>query len=164
MTSAEAVEYLAEDRPEGPQRNDRVARTLRSRFSGGVATVVVLVIAVFWTLPTFGLLITSVRPQADVAKTGWWTFFEHPSLTLGNYHTVLFVSSFGSQGGLMPYIVNSLAICIPATIFPLVIASMAAYCLSWVRFRGSDSIFFLIFALQVVPIQMALVPLLKIFT
>jgi len=163
MTSAETVENLLEEKPEAP-RSEHVARTMRSRFSGGVATIIVLVVAIFWTIPTFGLLVTSVRPQADVANTGWWTFFTHPAFTLSNYHTVLFVSGFGTQGGLMPYIVNSLAICIPATIFPLVIASMAAYCLAWVRFRGSDTIFFIIFALQVVPIQMALIPLLKIFT
>jgi alpha-glucoside transport system permease protein len=163
MTSAETVENLLEDKPEAP-RGEHVAKKMRNRISSGVATMIVLVSAIFWTNPTIGQLETSVRPQADVANTGWWTFFTHPSLTLSNYHTVLFVSGFGTQGGLMPYIVNSLAICIPATIFPLVIASMAAYCLAWVRFRGSDTIFFIIFALQVVPIQMALVPLLKIFT
>jgi len=125
---------------------------------------VVLCIAILWTIPTFGLLVTSVRPASDVAKTGWWTFFKHPTLTFDNYHTVLFEGGYGVSGGIMPFVINSLAICIPATIFPLVLASMAAYALAWVRFRGSDAIFFLIFALQVVPIQMALVPLLKIFT
>ncbi len=164
MTSAEQTELLGEERAVPAARNEHVSRAMRSRFSGGVATLVVLIIAIFWTIPTFGLLVTSVRPQSDVAQTGWWTFFVHPSFTLTNYHTVLFVSGFGTQGGLMPYIVNSLAICIPATIFPLVIASMAAYALSWVRFRGSDTIFFIVFALQVVPIQMALIPLLRIFT
>ncbi len=164
MTSAEAVEYLAEDRPAAPDGSARVPRSMRGRFSGPLATMFVLAVAIFWTIPTFGLLVTSIRPQGDVANTGWWTFFEHPSFTLSNYNTVLFVSGFGAEGGLMPFVVNSIVICIPATIFPLVIASMAAYCLSWVRFRFSDTIFFIVFALQVVPIQMALVPLLKIFT
>jgi alpha-glucoside transport system permease protein len=164
MTSAETVEVLAEEKPEPTVRKERGPKTMRGRFSGPAATIFVLAVAIFWTIPTFGLLITSVRPQTDVANSGWWTFFEHPSFTLGNYNTVLFVSGFGASGGLMPFIVNSIAICIPATIFPLVIASMAAYALSWIRFRGSDTIFFIVFALQVVPIQMALIPLLKIFT
>lgn len=64
----------------------------------------------------------------------------------------------------MPYLVNSLAITLPATLFPLVLASMAAYALAWVRFRGSDTVFFVIFALQVVPLQMALIPLLQLFS
>ena len=64
----------------------------------------------------------------------------------------------------MPYLVNSLAITIPATIFPLALAAMAAYALAWMKFRGSDSLFFVIFALQVVPLQMALIPLLQLFT
>ncbi len=163
MTTAEAIERMAEERPQTPVHSDRVAKTLRSRLSSGVATVIVLVVAILWTIPTFGLLVTSIRPPAQVANTGWWTFFEHPGFTLSNYNTVLFVSGFGSEGGLMPFLVNSLAICIPATIFPLVIASMAAYCLAWIRFKGSDAIFFIIFGLQIVPLQMALVPLQRIF-
>ncbi len=65
---------------------------------------------------------------------------------------------FNSGGTVLP-LVNSLAITIPATIIPIFLASMAAYAIAWVRFPGSDLIFFTIFALQVVPIQMALVPL-----
>jgi alpha-glucoside transport system permease protein len=55
-------------------------------------------------------------------------------------------------------------ITLPATIFPIVIATMAAYALAWIRFRGSNFLFFSIFALQIVPLQMSLVPLLLLFT
>ncbi len=160
--TVEAIEEL-QGRADNPRR-ETVSKALRGRFSTPIATFVVLCIAILWTIPTFGLLVTSVRPASDVAKSGWWTFFKHPTFTFDNYHTVLFQGGYGVSGGIVPYLINSLAICIPATIFPLVLASMAAYALAWVRFRGSDAIFFLIFALQVVPIQMALVPLLKIFT
>src|SRR5204863_5009528 len=88
----------------------------------------------------------------------------HPGVTLANYNSVLFESSFGATGGLMPYLINSLAISIPGAIFPLVLAAMAAYALAWVRFKGSDAVFFIIFGLQVVPLQMALVPLLQLFS
>ncbi|MBO0868019.1 MAG: carbohydrate ABC transporter permease [Micromonosporaceae bacterium] len=147
----------------GPKTGRAAVKAVRKSFSSPVASLLVIVLTVIWTVPIFGLLVTSVRPAGDVADSGWWNFFAHPSFTLSNYNTVLFQSSFGSSAGLMPYLVNSLAITIPATIFPLVIASMAAYCLAWVRFKGSDVVFFVIFALQVVPLQLALLPLLQLY-
>ncbi len=145
-------------------RQETPAKAVRRSFSSPTASFFVIVLTVLWTVPTIGLLVTSVRPAKDVALTGWWTIFTHPSFTLSNYHTVLFQSSFGSSGGLMPYLVNSLAISIPGTILPLTIAAMAAYALAWIRFKGSDAIFFTIFALQVVPLQMALIPLLQLYS
>jgi alpha-glucoside transport system permease protein len=139
-------------------------KAIRRSFSSPIASVFVILITVLWTIPTVGLLVTSLRPAKDVATSGWWTIFVHPSFTLTNYHTVLFESGFGVGGGLIPYLVNSAAITIPGTIFPVTIAAMAAYALAWVKFRGSDTIFFIIFALQVVPLQMALIPLLQLFS
>jgi alpha-glucoside transport system permease protein len=140
------------------------ARTVRRSMSGTLGSTAVVVVTVLWTIPTFGLFVSSLRPAGRVADTGWWTVFTHPSLTLANYHTVLFEGGFGVSGGLIPYLVNSLAIAIPATLFPLAIAAMAAYALAWIRFKGSDVVFFIIFALQVVPLQMALIPLLRLFS
>jgi alpha-glucoside transport system permease protein len=139
-------------------------KAIRRSFSRPIASLVIIVITALWTLPTFGLLVTSVRPAQAVATTGWWTFFIHPSFTAHNYETVLLQNSFGSSAGLMPYLINSIAITVPATIIPLTLAAMAAYALAWIKFRGSDVVFFIIFALQVVPIQMALVPLLQLFS
>jgi alpha-glucoside transport system permease protein len=139
-------------------------KVVRKTFSSPIASILMIMLTVLWTLPTIGLFVTSFRPATQVATTGWWTVFSHPTLTLSNYHTVLFVGGYGVSNGLLPYLINSLAITIPATIFPLVVASMAAYALAWVRFRGSDLIFFLIFALQVVPLQMALIPLLQLYS
>ncbi len=138
-------------------------KAVRRSFSRPLASVFVVLVTVLWTIPTFGLLATSLRPKQDVTANGWWNIFLHPDLGLSNYHTVLFDGGFGVSGGLMPYLVNSLAISVPATIFPLVLASMAAYALAWVRFKGSDTLFFVIFALQVVPLQMALIPVLQLF-
>jgi alpha-glucoside transport system permease protein len=139
------------------------AKAIRKAFSTPWASLAVTVLVILWTIPTLGLLVTSVRPQADVSKDGWWNFFLHPHVTLSNYHDVLFSSGFGASGGLAPYFVNSLVIAVPGTLFPLAIATMAAYALAWVRFKGSDFIFFTVFALQVVPLQMALIPLLQFF-
>ena len=138
-------------------------KAIRRSFSSPIASFAVIVITVLWTIPTFGLFVTSVRPAKDVATTGWWTVFAHPAFTAHNYDTVLFQNTFGSNAGLMPFLINSLAITIPATVVPLTLAAMAAYALAWVKFRGSDWLFFIIFALQIVPLQMALIPLLQLF-
>ncbi|WP_354642558.1 carbohydrate ABC transporter permease [Kitasatospora camelliae] len=137
---------------------------VRRAFSSPLASILVIAVTVLWTIPTLGLLVTSLRPKQDVATSGWWEAFVHPDLGLANYHTVLFEDGFGTSGGLMPYLVNSLAISVPATLFPLVLAAMAAYALAWVRFRGADTVFFVIFALQIVPLQMALIPVLRLFS
>ena len=126
--------------------------------------MVVLALTLLWTVPTVGLLVTSLRPAEDVATTGWWTFPSDPSLTLSNYRTVLFEGGFGVGSGLLPFFINSVAISIPGTLFPLALAAMAAYALAWLPFRGSDAVFFAIVALQVVPLQLALVPLLQLFS
>ncbi len=127
---------------------------VRSTFSSPIASAVVILVAVAWTIPTLGLLINSFRSKEDGATTGWWNIFLHPSISLGTYKQVL-----TSNGGLTLPLVNSLAITIPGTIIPIFISAMAAYSLAWMRFRGSDLIFFGIFGLQVIPLQMALVPL-----
>jgi alpha-glucoside transport system permease protein len=134
----------------------------RKKLTSPIASFVVVVITVLWTIPTFGLFVSSLRPKSDVQNSGWWEFFFHPHLTLDNYHTVL--TSTGAEPGLASYFINSLAITIPATLIPLAIGSMAAYALAWIKFRGSTFLFFMIFALQVVPIQLALIPLLQLFT
>jgi alpha-glucoside transport system permease protein len=143
---------------------ERPVQAIRRSFGTPIASLFAIVITVLWTLPTCGLLVTSVRPAQDVASTGWWTFLVDPDLTVSNYETVLFQNTFGSSAGLMPYLINSLAITIPATIMPVALAAMAAYALAWIRFKGSDVVFFIIFALQVVPLQMALIPLLRLFS
>ncbi len=131
-----------------------VLKKARKSLSGPIASSAVALIAILWTLPTLGLFINSFRSKEDAATTGWWQFFLHPSFSLSGYHQVLF-----DNGGMVQPLINSFAITIPATIIPIFIASMAGYALAWMRFKGSDAIFFTLFALQVVPLQMALVPL-----
>jgi len=137
-----------------PLRGQAAVAAVRKAFSGSLASTAAVVIGLIWTIPTLGLFVNSFRSRADSATTGWWEFFVHPSFSLSGYNEVL-----TGQGGLIIPLVNSLAITIPATIIPIFIASMAGYALAWMRFKGSDAIFFGIFALQVVPLQMALVPL-----
>jgi alpha-glucoside transport system permease protein len=134
-------------------------RNTKQRLTSRGATIASLIIAVLWTMPTIGLFITSIRPEVDTLRTGWWEIFVHPTFTLENYSNVL-----NGRDSLLGPFINSIAISIPATVFPLVIAALAGYAFAWMKFKGRDVLFVLVFALQIVPIQMALVPLLSLFS
>jgi alpha-glucoside transport system permease protein len=137
----------------------------RKIFSSKIATTVVWAITIIWTIPTLGLLVTSFKTDKNILGEAWWVSLIHPNFTLANYKNVFFGDGTESLStGVLPYFINSIVITLPATIFPIVIATMAAYALAWIKFRGSDTIFFGIFALQIVPLQMALIPLLLLFT
>jgi alpha-glucoside transport system permease protein len=123
------------------------------------ASIAALVIAVLWTIPTFGLFLSSFRPERDVLRTGWWTFLANPNLTFENYSRVL----FGGSQPLLGFFVNSILITIPSVAIPIILATMAAYGFAWTRFPLRDTLFVAIFALQIVPLQVALLPLLEIF-
>jgi alpha-glucoside transport system permease protein len=157
--TAISTPYAATEAAEqAPTAIGRVRRRLTSRTASGIS----LLIALLWTVPTFGLFISSFRPEADIKTNGWWNFFSDPKLTLDNYNDVLFGTS-GTSGQLASFFVNSLVITIPSVLFPLAFCSLAAYALAWTRFRGREWIYVAIFALQIVPLQMALVPLLQFF-
>jgi alpha-glucoside transport system permease protein len=136
------------------------AEIARKKLSSPWASLAAIVIAVLWTIPTFGLLVSSFRPERQIKTTGWWTFFSDPTVTLDNYRAV-----FGAEGGInmADFFVNSLVICIPSVLIPLSLAALAAYAFAWVNFPGKNILFLSIFALQIVPIQVTLLPLLKIF-
>ena len=137
----------------------------RKIFSSKIATTVVWVITIIWTVPTLGLLVTSFKTNEKILNEAWWTSLLNPDFTLENYKGVFLGDGTQSlSAGVLPYFMNSIVITLPATIFPIVIATMAAYALAWIRFRGSNFLFFSIFALQIVPLQMSLVPLLLLFT
>ena len=141
------------------RRNEAIAR---KKLTSKGATIAAVIIAIFWTIPTFGLFVTSFRPGADTQSTGWWTAFTSPNFTLDNYGEAL--NAGGTSTTLASGFINSLAITIPATVFPIVIAALAAYAFAWIDFRGRNLLFVLVFALQIVPLQMALVPLLSLFS
>ncbi len=132
-------------------------------FSSPVASAFAIILAVLWTIPTFGLLVSSIRPAVDINSSGWWAFFRNPNVSFENYEQVLFVGT-GVNPPLFQYFFNSLAVTIPAVIFPITLAVFAAYALAWFDFKGRDVIFFSIFALQVIPLQLTLIPLLQLFS
>jgi alpha-glucoside transport system permease protein len=122
-----------------------------------VLNVVVIAIMALWLLPTFGLLVNSVRPAQAVASSGWWTGLLPPyNFTLENYQQVL------SRGGMSQAFVNSLLITVPSTIIPIAVAAFAAYAFSWMKFPGRDILFVAIIGLLVIPLQTTFVPLLNL--
>ena len=136
------------------------ANEAKTRLTGRGASVAAVLLALLWTLPTFGLLVSSFRPERATKTTGWWTFFSNPVVTLDNYRTVL--STEGSAG-LGQYVVNSFVIVIPGVIIPICLALLASYALAWIEFPGRNMVFIGIFALQIVPIQVTLLPLLTLY-
>jgi alpha-glucoside transport system permease protein len=123
--------------------------------------IVLAVICIAWVIPTFGLAVTSFRTQSDATSSGWWTLFTTPAnftrLTLQNYGELF------TRADMDTAFVNTLAITIPATIIPILIAAFAAYSFTFMKFPGRDLLLIMIVGLLVVPTQVALVPLLKIF-
>jgi alpha-glucoside transport system permease protein len=81
-----------------------------------------------------------------------------PLFTLNNYDFVLFSDGMGEA------FLNSLTITIPATIVPISIAAFAAYAFSWMQFPGRRILFVTVVGLQVVPLHLALIPMLRIYT
>jgi alpha-glucoside transport system permease protein len=137
-----------------------MARRVKTSLSSRAASVLALAIALFWTVPTFGLLLSSFRPENEIKTSGWWTFFTNPNLTLKNYNDVL----FGATGNLGNFFLNTFVITVPSVLFSILLGSAAAYALSWMEWKGRDWVFILVFAAQVVPLQLALIPMLKIFS
>jgi alpha-glucoside transport system permease protein len=134
---------------------------LEPRTGGWFVRIAVLVIVVIWMIPTAGVLITSFRPEALVDTTGWWTALAHPfetgQWTLENYRLAL------DTGGFASAFLNSLAVAVPATVIPITIAAFAAYAFSWMDFRGRYLMFIAVVGLLVVPLQMALIPVLRLY-
>ena len=122
----------------------------------------VFFICFLWTLPTLGLLVTSVRDPKNITTSGWWTALLHPfeanQWTLSNYQTVL------ASGGMGDAFINSLIVTIPSVAIPITIAAFAAYAFAWIPFRGRGILFTIVVALLVVPIQMSLIPILQIYS
>ncbi|MEN3345236.1 MAG: alpha-glucoside transport system permease protein [Arthrobacter sp.] len=143
-----------------------IMRRVKTRLTSRWATAAAVLLAVVWTIPTFGLFVSSFRPAAQQVgprSDGWWNFFVDGNFTFKNYLDV--TAAAGSQSpNLSQYFINSIAIVIPVTVFVLVLASMAAYIFAWGKFKGRDAMFIFVFALQIIPLQMSLIPLLQLFT
>jgi alpha-glucoside transport system permease protein len=133
------------------------------RRSGGkwFVRIVIFVVVLLWMIPVVGVLVTSFRTAELANQTGWWEAiadpFQEGQWTLDNYQQAL------DTGGFQNAFLNSLAVTVPSTIIPITIAAFAAYAFSWMQFRGRDALFVLVVGLMVVPLQMALIPILRLY-
>jgi alpha-glucoside transport system permease protein len=124
--------------------------------------IAVIAICLIWSLPTLGLLVSSIRPPLDITRNGWWTVLFDPSewakFTTSNYEQILGAEGFA--GGFF----NSLIVTVPSTLIPITVAAFAAYAFAWVRFPFRRTLFVLVVALLVVPLQMSLIPVLQLYS
>ncbi len=134
-------------------RSERLVRLV----SRGPLHIALVGIALIWLVPTVGLALTSFRKRPAIASSGWWHSLTQWDWTLHNYGSVIHATGMGHAW------VNSVIITVPATILPLTLGALAAFGFAWVPFPFRDTLFLLIVALMIVPIQTSLVPLLKLF-
>ncbi len=134
-----------------------------------------LLLCIIWTLPTFGLFVTSFRHRDTIAKSGWWTAITNPSgekLSLNNYRRVLAGKGYiaktadgeeikASGDNLSRAFFNSVTVAVPAVVIPILIAAFAAYGFAWMEFPGRKLLFVGVVALLVVPLQISLIPIMR---
>ncbi|WP_460066290.1 carbohydrate ABC transporter permease [Streptomyces sp. YKOK-I1] len=133
-------------------------RWLIEKVNSGLVRVFLLVVGLFWLVPTIGLLISSLRSPEDLSASGWWTVFSKPSeLTFGSYRKLL------ENGDITDSLVNTVLITVPATLLVVFIGSLAGYAFAWMEFPGRDWWFLAVVGLLVVPVQVALIPIAELF-
>jgi alpha-glucoside transport system permease protein len=111
-----------------------------------------------WSIPTIALLVSSFREPTAIAASGWWNAITEPfDFTIDNYEKVL------TQRGMARSFWNSVIITIPSTILVILVAAFAAYAFAWMRFPGRNVLFLVVVALLVVPLQMTLIPVLRLY-
>jgi alpha-glucoside transport system permease protein len=133
---------------------------IRQKKQGRGSFLVLIILSAFWLLPTVGLFITSLRAKGEAQTSGWWDVIFNPfsqNWDLSSYTTVL------TENKLATSFISSMAVTIPATILPLLFAAYAAFGFTFLSFRGREFFFSVIIGLLVVPLQGALVPVLKMF-
>jgi alpha-glucoside transport system permease protein len=122
----------------------------------------IIMIVAIWTIPTLGVLISSFRMPDAIVSTGWWTvfgrLFASEQWTLANYNRVL------SSDGMGNAFLNSVLVTVPSVVIPITVAAFAAYAFGWMPFPGRKVLFVIVIALMVVPLHVALLPLLRLYT
>ncbi len=121
------------------------------------STIMLIILVALWSTPTVGLLITSLRPRSMAEISPWWEALLNPIgtvWTLDAYRNSL-------EGGMLSSLINTIAVTVPATILPLMIAANAAYAFTFLKFKGKELFFSTLVALMVIPVQSSLIPVLR---
>ncbi|MEV8307628.1 carbohydrate ABC transporter permease [Streptomyces flavidovirens] len=139
------------------ERQPWSARLTRG-LSSGVVQAVLIVVGLIWITPLAGLFLSSLRTERDNAGSGWWTALGEPGqLSFDNYSTLL------ADTGITQAFWNTVLISVPATTLVVVLSALAAYAFAWLEFPGRDALFLVVVALLVVPVQVGLLPVAKLF-
>ena len=151
MTTAEAVEQ--------PQV---VRESMWSRISRFLTRtplhILLVVVGLIWLVPTIGLFLTSLLSAEDYLEGGWWQFFSEPSkFTFDNYSAIFENEAITSS------LVTTIWIAIGGTLLPIIVGALAGYAFAWLEFPGRDWLFVIVIALLVVPLQMALIPMFRLY-
>jgi alpha-glucoside transport system permease protein len=141
-----------------PSPRDTVAAKILRFLARAPVHIVLVVLGAMWLVPTFGLLITSLLPASELASKGWWVIFSHPSLaTWANYDAMF------HNHGLLAALKTTAYIAVGNTLIIVVIGALAGYALAWLDFPGRDWLFIATVGLLVVPLQMALIPMFRLY-
>jgi alpha-glucoside transport system permease protein len=120
--------------------------------------ILLAVLGVLWLVPTFGLLLTSLLSAEDFNNFGWWKLISHPHLgTWENYSNLIHNTGIPHSLGV------TAEIAVGGTVLPILIGALAGYAFAWLDFPGRDWLFVAVIAMLVVPIQMALIPMFKVY-
>ncbi|WP_244303979.1 carbohydrate ABC transporter permease [Streptomyces lydicus] len=138
-------------------RRRRAARPAK-RLSRTVIQLFLLVVGLIWLTPAAGLFLSSLRTEEANASSGWWTALSAPSrLSFDNYAALL------KDSGIVQAFWNTVLISVPTTLAVVVIAALAGYAFAWMDFPGRDWVFLVVVAMLVVPVQIGLLPVAKLF-
>jgi alpha-glucoside transport system permease protein len=141
-----------------PAPADRASAKILRAVARAPVRIVLAVLGFLWLVPTFGLFITSILPQSTLASKGWWQIASKPSLATFSNYSALFHNS-----GLIAALKTTAYIAVGNTLLVVILGAMAGYALAWLDFPGRDWVFIGIIGLLVVPLQMALIPMFKLY-
>lgn len=159
MTVTVTVKRPADGMPEADLRPPRgVASTILSWIGRRSVRLFLGLIALFWLMPVLGLLVSSLRAESDNSSRGWWTIFTAPAqLTLANYESIV------GNRDVLQGLGNTVVIAVPSTVLVVVISALSAYALAWINFPGRDWVMVAVVGMLVMPIQVALIPIAKLY-
>ncbi len=141
-----------------PARRDPVSAKIVRSVGKLPLQIFLAVVALLWLVPTIGLFITSIQPSSEIATSGWWKLFSHPSQATFSHYSDLF-----HNAGLTAALKTTAYIAVGNTLLVVIVAALAGYAFAWLEFPGRDWLFIGVVALLVVPLQMALIPMFKLY-
>jgi alpha-glucoside transport system permease protein len=141
-----------------PVERDPLAAKIVRWIAKAPLQIILAALGLLWLVPTVGLFLTSILPASALADRGWWKFFSKPSMATWSNYDALFHNS-----GLITALKTTAYIAVGNTVLVVIIGAMAGYAFAWLDFPGRDWAFIGVIALLVVPIQMALIPMFKLY-